>query len=256
MTTVGRWLVIAMACWEAASVIAAPAEMARAANIQISTTRLMLSADKPVTSITVRNVSDTEVGVQAELVDWSQNGSGDVYHQTDDIVVNPAIFKIPGNGQQVVRFGLEAAGSTGSERCYRLFIQELPSAQAQAGVVQTLLRFSVPVFVPVAARPPDLRWQVVAGAHASVILSNQGTSHIQITNLVLHAGSGGKAIEHRLSSYVLPGHTQTLPVTLPPLKAGQRVTIDADTDSDTATATQGKLPPITVEVSDAGSVQQ
>ncbi len=224
----------------------APA-VAQAASLQISSTRILLTAERPIASVQVRNDGDEPMGVQAQLVAWSQDGTGDVYAPTRDVLANPTVFRVPPGGSQVLRFGLQAQAPAGVDRSYRLFLQELPREDAVPGEVQTLLRFSIPVFVPLDGSAPDLDWTLLAtpGAAGAITLSNQGTRHIQLTQLRLRDEQGNVVFDQNLSAYVLPQQVQRLPVALPALQAGQTLRVEVASDFDKGVA------PATVKVRDA-----
>lgn len=218
-----------------------------AAQLQISSTRIELSPERPIASLEVRNGSDETIGVQADVVAWSQDATGDVYTPTRDVLANPAIFRLAPDSAQVLRFGLQP-GDAGAARSYWLFVQELPRENSPPGVVQTLLRFSVPIFVPVEGNAPDLRWQLVSDGKrgADLMLGNEGTRHIQVTRLRLRDDKGQTLADQRLSAYVLPGSAQRLPVSLPALPVGQAIRIEVESDYDVGVA------PVSVDVQHAG----
>ncbi len=85
-------------------------------------------------AMTVRNDGDDAVVIQASLLSWAQDESGqDVYTPTNEALVTPPIMTIPPGGEQIVRVGLRRAGrpATGAD------LSALPgggSSPAQAGV--------------------------------------------------------------------------------------------------------------------------
>lgn len=150
-----RWLVIAAL---GVPVLAYPA------NMQVAPVRMVLTPTRPISAMTVGNGEDSEIAVQAEVFEWSQEDGEDVYRATQDVLVNPAIFKLAGEGQQIVRLGLRVANGP-REHSYRIFMQQLPRDQALPEVgapgaqVQTLLRVSVPIFVPPVVATQDMQWR-------------------------------------------------------------------------------------------------
>lgn len=217
---------------------------AEAANLQISSTRLTLTQQQPITSLTVRNNSPDEVAVQAEVVAWNQDKGSDLFSPTREVLVNPAIFKVAAGREQVLRFGLQV-GAAATERSYRLFLQELPHPQTAAGEIQTLLRFSVPIFVPAVNNTTDLQWVLTSGGAPSLSVDNRGARHIQITGLVLHGDGGRVLLDKKLSVYVLAGHRAELPFRPSAVKAGESVRLEIQSDAEP------ELAPVTLRAANA-----
>lgn len=233
--------VVMLSTWEIQS--------AQAANLQISSTRLLLTPERPIASINIRNSGEGEVAVQAEVLAWSQDENGrDVFQPTRDVLANPTIFRITSNSMQVLRLGLQI-GRDVTERSYRLFLQELPH-EPIPGQIQTLLRFSLPIFVPGSSSSQDLQWQMIAESDDSgvAVLSNRGATHIQVTGLTVRSAAGAVLTQQKLSAYVLPGRSRCLPVSVPHLRAGETVRVEVSTDA------ADEMSSIAVQVSNAGTL--
>src|ERR1700710_2323679 len=71
--------------------------------LQVAPLRVTLAPGHPVIAMTVGNGDDAQVAVQAEVFAWSQEDGKDVYRPTSDVLVNPAIFKLAPQGQQILR---------------------------------------------------------------------------------------------------------------------------------------------------------
>jgi fimbrial chaperone protein len=207
---------------------------AQAASLRVFPIRVELTAGHPIEVLTVGNNSDTPVSVQMQLAAWNQRDDIDQFEPTRDILANPAIFRIPPGGQQIIRVGLRVTPAA-REGSYRVFLQELPSnAPAQSGQVQTLLRLSVPIFTHAKAEPAHLRWRITprSDGKADLWASNDGDAHIQIHTVTLTDASGRALASQPMSLYILPGawrHSQ-IPLTAP-LTVGAPVTLQATTDA-------------------------
>ena len=227
--------------------------VADATRMQVAPVRMVLSTVRPVASMTVGNGEDVEIAVQAEVFAWSQENGKDVYRATQDVLVNPSIFRLPADSQQIVRIGLRVVGDA-KERSYRIFLQQLPRDQAlppdtSAGVrLQTLLRVGVPIFVaPVVAATQQVQWhlQTVAadagptmapmqGKRQVLVFDNRGSEHVQLTHVVVRSEAGVEIAQKSLSHYVLAGQSAVLPIELPPLAPDTALRVEARSDAAVA----------------------
>ena len=220
--------------------------------LQVAPLRIALSPGHPVVAMTIGNGDDADLAVQAEVFAWSQEDGQDVYRPTSDVRVNPAIFKLVPEGQQILRVGLQAPDGA-VERSYRIFLRQLPAAEKpiaeSAGPrLQTLLRVGIPIFVPPQGAAADIvRWhlQPAAGLQAGrydLVIDNPGSAHVQLTRIVVTRGDGSTLVARSLSHYVLAGRSSVLPIELPPLAADANLRIEAQSDDPDAT------PPAIVQV--------
>ena len=240
-----------------AAVVTAPP--AWAGSLQVAPVRVVLTPARAVAAMTIGNPEDTEVAVQAEVFAWSQVDGKDVYEPTRDVLVNPTIFRLAAQAQQIVRVGLRVAAGE-REKSYRIFLQQLPRDRAvpvdgTVGVqIQTLLRIGVPIFVPPIAAPKtsrqDVQWRVErsdAGEGRAPLqqlkVYNAGDEHIQLTRLVLRQANGSELGSQSFSQYVLAGQATTVPMALPPLAAGSEFSVEAHSDAaEPLPATRLRVP--------------
>jgi fimbrial chaperone protein len=126
------------------------------------------------------------------------------------------------------------------ERSYRVFIQEVPQDQSiRSGEVLTLLRISVPIFVPPANSVLRLHWQARAAHDGKIALElrNEGTVHVQVTSVALSRSNGQALAREKLSVYALPGQWQSWTLTSPAsLVPGEKVHLSAQTDQGNVAA--------------------
>lgn len=211
---------------------------ALAASLSVAPLRIVLTPERPVASLTMGNAEESEVAVQAEVLAWTQEGGRDVYQPTREVLVNPAIFRLPPGGRQIVRLGLQVPAEA-QERSYRVFLRQLPRDQAVAPAgstqVQTLLRIGVPVFVPPLQLRQSLQWRLLpadAGERGyRLMLDNQGSEHIQLTRLVVRQEGGGELLSKSLSHYALAGQSAGIALELPALPPETRLQVEAATDA-------------------------
>lgn len=227
----------------AAASMGLAAPVARAGSLQVAPVRIVLTPARAVAAMTIGNAEDTEMAVQAEVFAWSQVDGKDVYEPTRDVLVNPTIFRLPGQGQQIVRVGLRVPADQ-REKSYRVFLQQLPRDQAvpadgATGIqLQTLLRIGVPIFVPPVAARTQVQWQVeraepgpVAAPRYRLKLHNGGTEHIQLTQIVLRNERGGEIARQSLSQYVLAGQAAAPQMALPAFASASAFSIEVQSDA-------------------------
>ncbi len=206
---------------------------AQAGSLQVSPIRVELSADHPISAVTVSNTGAAPILVQVTVAGWSQRDGVDQFSDTTAILANPPQFRLAPGAQQIVRYGLLDRGlAAPGELSFRTFLREVPVTAPEPGTtgLRTLLRLSLPVFVAPTAKPdPAFDWSVSGDARAATVrLVNRGNVHVQIGRLSLMAGErslGGIDA----ATYVLPGQAAqwSVPVTaaVPP-----RLTIKAASD--------------------------
>jgi len=221
---------------------------AYATSMKVAPVRLALTSLRPIAAMTIGNGEESEMAVQAEVLEWSQEHGTDVYRPTQDVLVNPTIFRLGGSSQQIVRVGLRVPAGA-RERSYRIFLQQLPRDQAlpsdDAGGarLQTLLRIGVPIFVAPLVVTHDVRWRLTVvkatpdgsdGIRYALVVDNQGTEHVQLTRVVIRTEKGVELAQTSLSMYVLAGQSSTLPFDLPPLEPDAQVQVQTQSDAAVA----------------------
>ncbi|MGF7155740.1 fimbrial biogenesis chaperone [Novosphingobium gossypii] len=187
---------------------------ARAGAISVMPVRVSVAPTARFCSLTVGNDSDRPVTVQVRGFAWSRDeGGADILTPDEGFVVNPPMATIAPHATRLVRCSLPAGSAGGREKTWRLIVDELPDpAQATPGVVQTLLRLSVPVFRGDANVAP----QFTASLDGDVLrIANTGTGHARVTRLTLE-GDGAPVVLDR-TFYLLAGGVQRVPAANLPL---------------------------------------
>lgn len=205
-----------------------------AAVLKLFPVRIELTGDQPVQTMTIENDSDEPTRVQLRLVAWKQVDGNDVFEETREVLANPGLFEIGPRGVQIARFGLRTSPGE-AEKAYRVFLEEVPTDRPSLpGEVRTLLRISVPVFVPPAKPVASLNWRAAPGAAGKIAFTvrNEGNVHVQINRLTLKRMAGGTvAPPQDMSVYLLPGTTrQVLLDARDPPRAGEKFKVEAMTD--------------------------
>ena len=185
---------------------------ALAGAFQISPLRLTLSGAAPIAVMTVHNGGLQASVMQLNVMAWSQTATGDDYQPTADVLVTPPIFSIPPGGTQIVRLGLRRQPDARRELAYRLFLQEVPSADKESAI-KVVLRFGIPIFLAPdgPAALPLLEWHIVAvsGGALRIEALNRGDAHAQMAGFAVHTVAGGAVLgEYRGTDYLLPEQTR------------------------------------------------
>ena len=188
---------------------------AHAASLQVSPVILNFQPGQPALGLTLRNSGDASLTGQVRVFAWSQNGKDDVLEPVQALVASPPMVVIPQQGEQLVRVVRVNRQPADHELTYRLLIDELPPPPGAgtpgevSGGVNFRLRYSIPVFVPMAGAPgePKLAWSLRQHDGAWYLAAaNQGATHAQLSSVKL-LGAGGESFEVSagLLGYALAG---------------------------------------------------
>ncbi|MCL1531589.1 molecular chaperone [Xanthomonas nasturtii] len=206
------WLMsaaVALTLAAASSVVSSPAQ---AASLQLAPTSLSLSAQQSADGLWLSNSGSVPVQVQTRAYRWTQRDGQDQLDPTQDLLVSPPMRTLAAGERQLIRVIRAGAAPTGQELCYRIIVDELPSADTDRKGMQFVLRYSVPIFLlpPGKSEPtPTLSAQVVAGSDgtAQIQISNTGNGHAQVADLRHQVDGATKTALNGLVGYVLPGQT-------------------------------------------------
>lgn len=226
LSTLRRWLLVVCA----AAGVACP--FAHAGSFTATPIKLTIPTGASSTSLSLENVGDQPVLVQAEVVAWAQDAGKDVLTPSRDLVVSPPIFKVAPGGAQTVRVGVLSRPQSDREITYRLFLQEVPEApRAGEQGVSVALRLGLPVFLlPRAPAAPVVTWHASPGdREVQLTLRNSGNAHVQVFQYRLYAEDGALLGEHDFGGYVLARQERTWTVKLRQPWRGGKLTIAAQT---------------------------
>lgn len=204
-----------------------------AAELQIRPLRLTLDAKTPVGQLLVVNTGEREALIQVDGFDWSQPDGMDVLSPTVDLLINPAVFRLPPRGAQVVRIGVRETPDGRSERPFRLVFQDVMPKRPEGSGLQLSLRVSLPVFVRTGdAGSSELQWRVAPrsdGAGVEIEARNTGNRHAVVTALGVASGRKPWIAATRTSPslYLLPGAIQRWRLNGGAYPAGTRLRLEA-----------------------------
>ncbi|MCC4619755.1 molecular chaperone [Xanthomonas cassavae CFBP 4642] len=186
--------------------------LAHAASLQLAPTSLSLSAERTADGLWLSNSGGAPVQVQTRAYRWTQRDGQDKLEPTQELLVSPPMRTLAAGERQLIRVIRAGPPPAGEERCYRIIVDELPSADADRKGMQFVLRYSVPIFVlPPGKREPahSLSAQVVAGSDgtAQIQIRNTGNGHAQVADLQHRVDGATRSALNGLVGYVLPGQT-------------------------------------------------
>jgi fimbrial chaperone protein len=193
---------------------------ASAASLQVSPTSITLTPSQGADALWLSNTGTAPVNVQLRVFRWTQSGGTESLDATQDVIASPPMQTIAPGARQLVRVIRPDRTPTTAEATYRIVVDELPGSDPQQGL-QFVLRYSVPVFVLPAGKPPEAQLQaaLVTGDDGKPALEvrNSGGGHAQLADLAYAAPGGEIVVLAGLVGYVLPG--QTMHWTLPGVPA-------------------------------------
>ncbi|HYD75654.1 fimbrial biogenesis chaperone [Ramlibacter sp.] len=189
---------------------------ASAADFSVTPIRAELKAGALSETITVTNDSPARLRVGIKLMEWTQDAAGkDVYKDSSDLIYFPRQMDIEPGAKRLVRVGAKSP-AVGTERAYRLFIEEMPDPGAQTTTAVTFyFRFGVPIFVPPAAGKPELEAappSLVNGQLRQAV-SNPGNKFLRLNRLTV--SDGGQFQQDIAGWYSLAGTSRTYTADIP-----------------------------------------
>lgn len=166
--------------------------------------------------VTLANEDSEPVNFQIRAFRWVQEGGEDKLESTDQLVVSPPVFSIPGKTSFNIRVVRTHPGPVNGEETYRLLIDQLPkpvdSRKFGAGI-SMLIRSSLPVFIVNADAMADMHARVLSlDGKVYVDVTNRGNRHALMTAMTLTDKVSHKTIklpvDLRGSGYVSAGATK------------------------------------------------
>ncbi len=215
-----------------------------AASFNVNPIRIDLLSQKPTAIVTIENLADEPITIQAGVVKWDERAEGYIGEPSDDILLHPPIFTLRPHGKQIMRMGLRQKNNQLVELAYRLVLEEVPGTSEPGTGLRTILRISIPVFAR-AAGPyqRQLVWQArrTGEDRLTVSATNVGTAHIQVQTLQLKSANADLVREDLPTTYILPGRSREWTVRNAAMARADRVIVLGTSDA-------GKIDEILVPI--------
>ncbi len=182
----------------------AAAQAAPAAELRVAPVRLSFAAGERVQELVLSNAGASPVLLELQAWSWQQPDTERALAPSHALLPSPPIVEVPAGASRTVRVGFREpfAATAGCEQAYRLWITELPDAQASAPL-RMRTRISLPVFrrgpEPCAAQ---LRWR---RRGELLELHNAGDGTVQLQSLTLGRGDAATPLALPALGYLLPG---------------------------------------------------
>jgi fimbrial chaperone protein len=221
------------------------AGLAGAATFRVSPIQLSLTAKSTSGLLTISNESDETLRFQVAAYRWSQGAAGEMeLEPTDDVVLFPRLLTLEAHRERKIRVGA-AVAFAGTERTYRVFVEELPSAESVNPVtgklgVRVLTRMGVPIFLKPSRTQAGgaIVNPTVEEGRLRFEVRNNGNVHLMLEAVNLRGtGEGGETvIEEQVDGwYVLAGGVRQYDLALPREECGRVRTlrIEARTENGT-----------------------
>jgi fimbrial chaperone protein len=182
---------------------------AGAQNLSVLPVNVFLQSGQRTTTLSVTNSGTKPTSIQVRAYNWSQKNDEDQLDASNVVVVSPPLVTIAPGSTQVIRLILRQTPE-GSEATYRVVLDQIPGP-GEPGVVQMVLRFSIPVFVmPATKAAPQLQLHLErTDGKLFLVGVNTGQSHEVLRDIVVTTSAGRKlAANPRVSPYLLAGVTR------------------------------------------------
>lgn len=194
----------------AAASVAVLAQSVSAQMLSVLPVNVFLQPGEHTATLTVTNTATKPTSIQIRSYEWGQAASGDdQLTPTDAVLASPPLVTIAPSATQVVRLVLRRSPQN-NEATYRILLDQIPGP-AEPGVVQMVLRLSIPIFaLPSSRLAPQLHAHVERNREKwYLVASNTGSAHETLRDIALVARDGQKIpADPRVSPYVLAGATR------------------------------------------------
>jgi fimbrial chaperone protein len=194
--------------------------IALASTFQVNPIRIYLSQRSSSQLLTIKNDSAERIRFQVSVFAWDQASDGEmILTPTEDVIFYPNLLTAEPNEERKIRVGVNSSFS-GSEKSYRIFVEELPSAETkEQNGVRILTKMGIPVFVQPAKLNPlgKINTLNVTKGQFSFTLNNSGNSHFfpRTVAVLGKNGRGEVVLNGQLQPwYILAGGTREYSVKL------------------------------------------
>ncbi len=189
---------------------------ALASGLQIRPISISLGSNQKATVVWLENTDDRPIHAQVRVKKWAQGPGGkDQLSATQALVVSPPIMELSPGAKQLIRVIRRSPAPAKQEATYRLFIDQLPSRNPDAGL-NFVLSYSVPVFIEPntnKAATHHLAWSIVDTPDgATLVAKNLGNAHAQVQEINVHPRTEPAFSVKKGLGYVLADSEQHWPL--------------------------------------------
>jgi fimbrial chaperone protein len=185
------------------------ADATGAQSLSVLPVNVFLQPGQKAATLSVTNSGDKPTSIQVRAYDWGQKNDEDELTASNIVVVSPPLVTIAPGSTQVVRLILRQSAQT-REATYRIILDQIPGP-SESGVVQMVLRLSIPVFVaPATKAASQAQFHLERdGDKLFLVGVNTGLSHEVVHDIVVTASDGrALKLKSKVSPYLLAGATR------------------------------------------------
>jgi fimbrial chaperone protein len=184
-------------------------DAAGAQSLSVLPVNVFLQPGQKAATLSVTNSGDKPTSIQVRTYDWGQKNDEEQLTASNIVVVSPPLVTIAPGSTQVVRLILRQPAQT-TEATYRIILDQIPGP-GEPGVVQMVLRLSIPVFVaPVTKAAANAQFHLERdGDKLFLVGVNTGQSHETVRDIVVTTSDGRNLnLKSKVSPYLLAGSTR------------------------------------------------
>ena len=207
---------------------------AQAGSLQVEPVLVDVTAPGAASTVTLRNQGTTPIDAQIRVFRWSLVNGEEKLEPTDEVVASPPVVNLASKGEYIARIVRVSKRPVTGEESYRLLVDQLPDlSQQKNGMVNLLVRYSIPVFFGTAEKKsPTVAWSLTrSGDKITVIAQNGGERRLRVSALSIRDASG-KTISFGsgLAGYALGQSTKRWTSSARGFAANGSATISAQSD--------------------------
>jgi len=223
------------------------ADIASGSTFKVAPIKVYLTAQSPTSLLTLTNTTDQPLRFQISAFSWSQSRAGELeLAPTEDIIFFPALLTLKAGEERNVRVGYTKRVAPPLEQAYRIFFEELPSADAATAggaQIKVLTKMGIPIFIAPKQAAPRVALTQTAWKDRSIAFAveNQGNAHFTIRSVKVTGrnASGSELFSRQFDGwYVLPRGARDYVVSVTPKECSALTDIDVQLSTDLV----GELP--------------
>ncbi|WP_297201960.1 molecular chaperone [uncultured Pluralibacter sp.] len=197
----------------------------------------VIDADQKGSALWLENRGATPVRLQVRILDWKQQNQQESYAEQGTVVASPPFATIEAGKRQLIRLIRINPVAPGTERAFRILIDELPAAATTANSAFTGLKLQVRYVLPLFLNGegiwsrersdkgidtsrlsgPELSWSItLIKGKPFLTVANRGRIHARLSNVFWGRSNNPDTALLNLSrgflGYVLPGQSMRWPL--------------------------------------------
>lgn len=209
------------------------------ADITIAPIQVYIEDGDTSATLNVKNEGSEPLRIQLSGSAWDQLPNGDMrLNASDDLIFFPTLATVAPHDSQDIRIGVQGGAIT-KERTFRIFVEELPSANTQAPnqAIAIRTRVGIPIFVEPSneVHKLDISDAEASPGRLSFSLLNNGTIHelVKTVDITGYTAAGVVSFKQSLQAwYVLAGGKLDMVAEVPKNLCHQIVKLDITAQTD------------------------